>query len=61
MKTGRVAADAQQGSVLYYYFGREHFGRERKEPKRPVRFYQPRREILDGSWTFPDVAPAKAK
>lgn len=24
-----------------------------------VRFYQPRKEILDGSWTFPDVKPVE--
>jgi len=26
-----------------------------------VRMYQPRKEILDGSWTFPDVKPVAAK
>jgi hypothetical protein len=26
-----------------------------------VRFYQPRKEILDGTWTFPEVEPVKAK
>jgi hypothetical protein len=25
-----------------------------------VRFYQPREEILDGTWTFPDVKPVAA-
>jgi len=26
-----------------------------------VRIYQPRKEILDGSWTFPDVKPVESK
>ena len=26
-----------------------------------VRFYKPRRDILDGKWKFPDVKPVKAK
>ena len=26
-----------------------------------VRSYQPRKEILDGSWTFPEVKPVPAK
>lgn len=26
-----------------------------------VRFYQPRKEILEGTWTFPDVKPIQAK
>jgi hypothetical protein len=26
-----------------------------------VRFYQPRKEILDGTWTFPEVKPVAAK
>jgi hypothetical protein len=26
-----------------------------------VRFYEPRREILDGTWTFPEVEPMEAK
>jgi hypothetical protein len=25
----------------------------------PIRMYQPRKEILDGSWTFPNVEPEK--
>jgi hypothetical protein len=44
-----------------------HFGGEPDLPNRLptmdgwnylVRFYQPRREILDGSWTFPVIQPA---
>jgi hypothetical protein len=26
-----------------------------------VRFYQPRKEILDGTWKFPEVKPVAAK
>ena len=26
-----------------------------------VRFYQPRKEILDGTWTFPEVKPGAEK
>jgi hypothetical protein len=26
-----------------------------------VRFYQPRKAILDGTWKFPEVKPAAAK
>ena len=26
-----------------------------------VRFYQPRQEILDGTWTFPEVTPVASK
>ena len=25
-----------------------------------VRLYQPRKEILDGTWTFPEVKPVKS-
>jgi len=26
-----------------------------------IRLYQPRKEILDGTWTFPEIQPSKAK
>jgi len=26
-----------------------------------ARMYQPRKEILDGSWTFPEVKPVESK
>ena len=26
-----------------------------------VRFYQPRKEILDGTWKFPEVKPMESK
>jgi len=26
-----------------------------------MRFYQPRKEILDGTWTFPEVKPGAEK
>jgi hypothetical protein len=58
-----VSADPNEDGSLTIHLGGCEDGRANCIPTTPgwnyaVRMYQPREEILNGSWTFPAVEPA---